>query len=337
MTHPGPLAACGDGVRRIGRAPLLVLLTWMLTLIVSVPLTLGVRRDVERQLGASLQPAEASPGSQYDWLTAFSDQASGASATLGPSITGFGGVLDNLSAFLDGDLRPIVLGAAGAVYVLGWTLLAGGIIDRLARDRALRAHAFGQACGGYFFPLLRLSLISALVYGVILGRLHLWLFDDLFDKWNEGLASDRTAVLIRFALYGVFALALAACNLWFDYAKVRLVVEDRASALGALTAAARFQRRQPLAVMALYGLDALLFVAVLAAYAMVAPGTATAPLNAWTGFLVGQLYIAARLAMKLVFWASAIALFQGRLAHAGYAARRVPAWPDSAAAEAVNS
>ena len=38
---------------------------------------------------------------------------------------------------------------------------------------------------------------------------------------------------------------------------------------------------------------------------------------------------------RLVFVASAISLFQSRLAHAGYTARPVLAWPDSPAADAV--
>lgn len=337
MTRGGPLSACVDGLGRVRRAPLLVLLAWWLMLIVSVPLTLSVRADVARQLGASLQPAETGVGHAYDWLTAFSDQASGASASLSPTVIGFGAVVDNLSAFVDRDLRPVLVTAAGATYLLAWIFLTGGIIDRLARDRPLRAHAFFQACGGFFFPLLRLSLVSALAYGVILGRLQPWLLEDLYDRWTENLDSERTAVLLRFAFYGILVLALAVVNLWFDYAKVRLVVEDRRSAIGALRAAARFIRRQPGAVLVLYACDAALFVAVLALYAGVAPGAGISPLRASAGFAIGQLYVAARLAVKLVFWASAVSLFQGRLAHAGYVARRLPVWPDSAAAEALDS
>ena len=55
----------------------------------------------------------------------------------------------------------------------------------------------------------------------------------------------------------------------------------------------------------------------------------------WAAFLVSQLYIAARLWVKLVFWGSATALFQERLAHAGYVARPEPVWPDSPAADAI--
>ena len=51
--------------------------------------------------------------------------------------------------------------------------------------------------------------------------------------------------------------------------------------------------------------------------------------------LVGQFYIFGRIILRTQFAASQIALFQGRLAHAGYTAAPVPVWPDSAAAEAI--
>jgi hypothetical protein len=55
----------------------------------------------------------------------------------------------------------------------------------------------------------------------------------------------------------------------------------------------------------------------------------------WIGFALGQLYVLGRLWVKLVFWASEVALFQQRFAHAGYVASPEPTWPDSPAAEAI--
>ncbi len=46
----------------------------------------------------------------------------------------------------------------------------------------------------------------------------------------------------------------------FDYAKIRLVVEDRRSALGALSAAMRFVWRRRGRVAALYALNGLAFL-----------------------------------------------------------------------------
>src|SRR5206468_11606377 len=67
--------------------------------------------------------------------------------TFKPTIIGFGAVLDNLSGFLDDTSRPIVIVGAAAVYIVLWLFVAGGIIDRYARDRATRAHGFFSASG----------------------------------------------------------------------------------------------------------------------------------------------------------------------------------------------
>jgi hypothetical protein len=55
----------------------------------------------------------------------------------------------------------------------------------------------------------------------------------------------------------------------------------------------------------------------------------------WLALLVTQIYIAARLLLKLQFIASQTALFQAKLAHAAYTAAPEPVWPESAAAEAI--
>ena len=69
----------------------------------------------------------------------------------------------------------------------------------------------------------------------------------------------------------------------------------------------------------------------MALYFLVAPGGNSNLL----AFAIGQIYIVLRVVVRLQFAASQTALFQGRLAHAGYVARPVPKWPDSPAAEAI--
>jgi hypothetical protein len=124
-------------------------------------------------------------------------------------------------------------------------------------------------------------------------------------------------------------------NVTFDYAKIRIVVEDRRSALGALSAALRFVWRRRGRVIGLYALNSVAFLILIAIWALLAPGARSGGLTLWVGFLAGQLYLLARLALKLQFLASETALFQSSLAHASYAAAPVPAWPESPAAELV--
>ncbi len=197
------------------------------------------------------------------------------------------------------------------------------------------AHGFFQACGGFFPRLLRLGLVAAIAYGFLFQSFHGWLLEDLYDNLTRDVSVERTAFFIRVTLYAVFLAVLGAFNLLFDYAKVRLVVEDRRSALGALRAAGRFLARRPIGSISLYLCNVLLFVLVLALYAVVAPGAGSTGVSMWIGAAIGQAYIAARLWVKLVFWASESAWFQSQLAHTGYVAARAPRWPESAEAEGV--
>ena len=124
-------------------------------------------------------------------------------------------------------------------------------------------------------------------------------------------------------------------NLVVDYARVRLVVEDRRSAVFSLTAGARFVRRHVGGVVSLYALNTLGFLLWSAVYAALAPGVGGTGWTLWLTALAGQAYVALRLGVKLGFYASQVAYFQGALAHAAYVAAPAPEWPESPAAEAI--
>ncbi len=324
-----------DGIRRVGRAPAILAGMWLLTLAVSLPLGLVLRGMLAQHLGASLEAHRALTAANYDWMQEFAEQASGLGVTFKPTIIGFGAVLDNLSAFLDDATRPLVIVGTGAAYLVLWLFAAGGIIDRYARDRATRADGFFAACGRFFFRFLRLGVAMGIVYGVLFSYVHRWMFGDLWTTLTRDVVEERRAFAIRVVLYLVFGAIVGACNLIFDYAKVRAVVEDRRSMLGAVGAAVRFVRRHARETAALYLLDVGLFLIVVVVYALVAPGAGGGGASILAGFAIGQLYVVGRLWVKLVFWATEVSLFQSRLAHAGYVAAPLREWPDSAAAEAI--
>jgi len=322
-----------DGIRRVNSAPVLLLGVWVMTLLVSLPLTFEMRSELAAHLDASLEADAAASGVNHDWMQEFRGRASGVGTTFSPTIIGFGAVLDNSSAFVDQERRPVLIVCAAAVYLALWTFVAGGLIDRYARDRNTRVEGFLWASAVHAVRFLRLGLVAAFVYGLLFRVVHPWLFGTLSRDLTRDLTAERSAFFVHLALYGLFAIALAACNLVLDYAKVRIVVEDRRSVLAALSGAVRFLRRNGGAAATLYLADAALFAAVLALYAAVAPGAGSSGWSMWLGFGIAQIYLLARLWVKLVFWASETALFQGRLAHAGYVAAARPIWPDSPAAE----
>jgi hypothetical protein len=288
-------------------------------------------------LGASLAAETAASGVNQDWWEEFKAQSSGIGSTFDQTIIGFAAVLDNMSALLDFRSRgPVVLGVSG-VYLFLWTFLAGGILDRYARGRPTRSQGFFGACGVFFFRFLRLAVLMALVYCLLFLYVHYWLFDRFYDYVTRDLDVERTALMWRGALYAIFGALLVLTTMVFDYTKIRAVVEDRRSMLGAFGAAMRFVRRHPVATVALYLLNGLSFVLVVALYWLVAPGAGTTGFSMWAGFAIGQVYLLARLWVKLLFLASQTAFFQGALAHAGYTAAPAPIWPESPAAEAIGN
>lgn len=328
------LAAFTDGVGRVARAPALVAGLWLVTLLIAWPLALVLRGMLQQHLGASLAAETAASGVNFDWWNEFLAQAAGIGQTFVPAILGFAAVLRNLSSLADAQAVPTAIASAiGAAIVLS-VFFMGGVLDRLARDRRIGGYGFFAACGTYFFRFLRLGIIAAAVYWALFTWFHHWLFDHLFTEHTRDVTVERTAVMWRAAFYLVFGLGVLTVNVWFDYAKIRMVVEDRRSAIGALTSASRFIVRQPGVVFGLYFLNTLVFLVVIALYALAAPGTAGGT-AAWIGLFIGQVYIVLRVVVRLMFAASQIALFQSRLAHAGYTSAPIPMWPDSAAAEAI--
>ena len=328
------LQAWNDGWRRALRAPWVVVGLWLMTLLLALPLAMMLRGMLAEHLGSSLAAGPAATSVNLNWWNEFLAQAAGLGQTFVPSILGFAAVIRNLNSIADAGSLPTVIASVVTAHTIISLFLMGGVLDRLARDRTIGSYGFFAASGVFFFRFLRLGAIAAAAYWVLFTQLHPLLFDTLFARLTHDLTVERTAFAYRLALYAVFGVIVVTVNLIFDYAKIRMVVEDRRSALGALTAALRFVARQPGAVYGLYMLNALVFLVVIAFYALVAPGAAGG-LWAVLGLFAGQVYIVLRVLVRLMFATSQIALFQGRLAHAGYTARPESVWPDSPAAEAI--
>ena len=324
-----------DGNRRVASAPMVVAGMFAVTLCLALPLSLALRGMIEAHLGPSLGADLAAAGTNYDWWQEFSAQASGLGTTFVPSIIGFGAVLDNLSGLLDNSpLASTIAGVTGAWLVV-WSFLSGGVLDRFARQRPTRAHGFFAACGTHFWRFLRLGGVAWAVYAVLFAYVHGWVVVRGFEWLTRDVTVERTAFALRVACYLVFGALLVACNIVFDYARVRIVVEDRRSAVAALVAGGRFVMRHLAATLGLYLVNALAFLLLVLVYAVAAPGSPGARWPAWVVLLLGEVYILGRHYLKLVFYASETALFQGALAHAAYTAAPAMVWPDSPAAESI--
>jgi hypothetical protein len=331
----GAAAAFRDGLRRVNGAPVVVAGLCLVTLLVALPLSIALRGMIAAQLGASLVAERVAAGGDQQWWQEFLFQSSGLGSTFRPTIVGFGAVLHNLSGFLDN--RPLAATIVGATiaWMVIWSFLSGAVIDRLARNRPTRAAGFFAAAGTHFWRFLRLGVFAVLVYLALFDWLHVWIFDGLFAEATLDVSGERTGLVLRLAAYAAFGAALVFFNVVFDYARIRIVVEDRRSALAAVVAAVRFIRRHPGRVSALYFLNGFAFILLIASYALLTLVVPRSGAMMWLALLLGQAYIVARHYLKLTFYASETALFQSHLGHAEYTAAPVLEWPESPAAEAI--
>ena len=331
------VAAFREGIRRVNHAPMVVAGMFAVSLLVSMPLAYALQAMIAEHLGSSLAAESAATGTNYEWWREFSAQATGLGTTFVPSITGFGAVLDNLSSLLDRTpLAATIVGVTAAWMVL-WSFLTGGIIDRFARARRTRSHGFFAACGMHFWRLVRLGVLAFIVYGLLFRYVHSWILDAGYGWLTRNMTVERTAFMVRVIGYAIFGALVLGVNLVFDYARIRIVVEDRRSAVGAVFGGARFVVRHFTGVLGLYGLNAVAFLVLVALYALVVPGAPRSGLQMWVVLALGELYIIGRHYVKLLFYASQTAFFQGALAHAAYTATPMPVWPDSPAAEMITN
>ena len=311
-----------DGVRRVFRAPVILVGATLLAASLALPL--------HGALETGPPPAESPSTAAGQWWRQCASPATGVTRSLETAVTGCSAQAAGLAVPPAATHPPHLLLVAyllGGVLLL-WTFLSGGILDRFARDRPTRTVGFFAACGMYGSRLVRLALLAALTYGVLFGPVQDLLFGTVFLAL-AGNASPPAQTALHVALYMLFGALLGGVSLVFDYARVRAVVEDRRSAVGAVLAGWRFVRRRPLGCAGLFAANSLVLLAALAAAPLVTAGASAGSLVA------GLIGLGARSAGRLLFYAAETAYFQSQLAHAGYVAAPTPTWPESPAAEAL--
>jgi hypothetical protein len=325
------LGAYLEGWRRALKAPYVVAGLLVMTLLTTVPLAIVVGSSLEGSFGSSQEAEQALAGWNQEWVGPLAD--AGVAGTLVTEIMGFGGVFLPMDWLLDGRIPAPFVGAL-AMYLLMWIFLSGGIIDRLARSRPLGADVFMATCGRHFLRLLRFGIIVAAGYWAIFRWVHPLIFDLGVVRLAGADASEGRLFALRLSGYAVFLGILAFYALVADMARVRMVVEDRFSAVAGWLAGWRFVRRRAGRASWLFLLN-VLGQAVIARLWLQAMPSAAGP--DWLVLVAGQLYVLMRLWTRLAFIASEVVFFQGELGHATYVAAPVPMWPESASVEALGN
>ena len=95
-----------EGLRQVARAPLLIVLTVIVTVAAAAPFALVLGAELRAALADQPPIALGSSEIDADWWNEFRSHADGLAATFTPTVIGFAAPLDNLSAIADGTRRP---------------------------------------------------------------------------------------------------------------------------------------------------------------------------------------------------------------------------------------
>ena len=302
--------AFAAGLVRARRSWRVVLLLWAVNLAVALPFAAAVAGEIRGSLGHSRVHRDLLAGFDAGWHGELQAEAGALGKTFGPELLGAGAFFENLERWWRGDLFsvPPALVVAGLLHAAAWAFLLGGVLERLARPGG--GAGFFAACGRHAFRFLRLTLLSGVLYYLIY-RLARAGFGAI-EEASRDVTSERTVLLWVLAGAALTVLLLALVRVVFDYAKIAIVTHGRRSALAAAWAGARFVASRPFATLGLYAAFALLGALLLALYALLPPfaGVATWP-TVILAFLVAQLALAAKIALRLALLGAEAALLTG--------------------------
>jgi len=319
-----------QGISNVNRTKRMVLFAWTLNVTVALVLALPLFSQLNDYLRNTVQGDEVAEKFSANWFQTWQidEEGSELAPLVNFTIFGYAPFLNHAEAVLGGTIvkavgrffttlvfdqsftTPDILTMLTFIYVLVSTFLAGAFIGTYAKDFRLSFTEFLMEGAKYFGRLFRLSLLSLIVYYL----LFLWLFDWASGKipaWTANEPSEMTPFVYYMVKNALVLLWLGLITMCVDYAKIRIVTEDRISALMALVAGARFAFKNFGKTFGLYLLLTLLGVAFIALYALLENAI---PQQSYgmilLAFILGQLYLMARIWLKASFYASQTALYQ---------------------------
>ena len=310
------LAGCAaQGWRHLPAHKKSILYLYLVILGSASILLLPFMESFESSLGSGIYRERLVTVLDYDWYQLFRDRVQGAGESFGPWVLGAGPFLHTLEVLLEdgfGKLPAAVLGAA-AIYLLLHTFVLSAAVS------SLHLHPGGASTRGflrngaeYFGRFLRLSLLALLLYWC-LRHVLLTPVDGWVDSFSDAAATEVTGFYLSLARYLLVLVLVLVLDLILDYARIKVVLEDRTSVLLAVVAAAGFCKRNFLGATGLY----LLLVGFTLVWAGLYLGFDTlVGDDSWGGilvaFVVQQIHMLGRMALKLLGFGAQIQFVKSR-------------------------
>jgi len=200
----------------------------------------------------------------------------------------------------------------GVLSIIVSTFLAGGVLDLLAHERRFSLPSFFHACGMYAGRFVRLWILSACVLLCVVVLL-VGIGGTIVEMVGAEPGAERTRVIAFIAVMIVFSIPVFFLFMASDYARVSTVVQNGRSSWKAFGKGLLFVFRNWNIALGLH-LILLLTLAAAAALYLVLEGriAVDSPLTILLLFLLQQLFMVLRSAIRVAFSAGEVALYDER-------------------------
>lgn len=196
------------------------------------------------------------------------------------------------------------------VYTVVTLLTTGGTLAVFAStERRFNAPLFFRGCGVYFWRFFRLLILALIFYGIFVvgfNNLLARLLTFLTRTWTQ----EKFVLLLSWMRLLTVAFLFLVVNMIFDYAKVRMVIDDKRSAVGSTVKSIKFVLKNFRKTFALFLFCVLMGLIIIAIYN---PLEQWLPQNGKRGvilvFLLQELFILARVYVRLTFFSGEVLLY----------------------------
>jgi len=325
------LHAYKSGFSQVARAKRLVILTWVLSVALSLLAALPMLDTLEGYVGPTTMEEELVDQMSANWFATFQADHQTSELVKHLDLTIFGHALfyhhaelyltgaivkgigsffiDLLLRFRFSPEHVSLLLLITVLYGIVWIFFAGGFIGVYARNQQGALSEFLSEGVRYFGPFLRLSLFSILIY-FLLFSVVIDPITNLIAPWTERESSELTPFILYMMRNLAVAALLALLTMGTDYAKIRIVVDDRSSALLAFFAGLWFGLRQFPRTGGLYVLLSFTGFVLIGLYAVVESQIPqTGYFSILVIFLFQQIYMVMRLTLKAGFYAAQTSIY----------------------------
>ncbi len=320
------------GIRQVNQTRRMVVFAWLVNVTLSLTIAVPFLSQVDSAVRGTILEERLLEETDSNWFQSFrlDNQSNAIVRPFDYTIFGYAPFLVHYESALSGTMVKNVgnflldlffqwkvgleylgpLTILGFIYLLASTFFAGAFVGTYAKSYRLSFQEFLMEGGKYFGKFFRISLISLIVY--------LFLFDLIFDYWGDWIRqttardpSEMTPFTHYMIKNTIVVLIIGFLTMCFDYAKVRMVVDDRFSALFAAWAGVKFVLKNFWSAAGLFFLLSFAAVALMGLYAFL-QGTIhdSGYWSILALFVLQQIYIGIRLWLKAAFYASETQLYQ---------------------------